>query len=128
MPLQQKNENRIYAWDFILSGGDTIKEKYDDLYEKIKCLCFKRKGVTKRFVVKCDKQLASIFAIRTDFCPLSSEEFKENPNFMGTLTQDYDNGYEASFELHQDETCGDDILICGPDETSIVKVFNFPRL
>lgn len=132
-----------YAWDFVFANGDSIKEKHEDLIEKLGCLCLQKVGSMKSAKVYAHPCIASgilVFADMTvgyEFEAVSSDSYNDGSGVLGKVKHDCGNGYQSGFMLYETKPCEesevfipvrpkkDEIIVEVGEEKHTIKVFNY---
>jgi hypothetical protein len=117
--MEYKMETKIYAWDFILSPGDTIKEKLESLYENV-CMLAKSNIATCVFAKKkiiANIVLCSSMDNKLKIDNLKYEFFIDKKQYLGS--------HKLGFDMYEDQTMDDEISIQASDKRSIIKIFNY---
>lgn len=113
MELREFVDN-TYAWDFILAGGDTIREKYDLLWDAIKMCSWE-----KNMALITNKNLAAIFETRKDFIP-AYKDISCNLTFCGEIA-------ERKCNVYKFDKCDlNEILVINGTKINLIKIFNNP--
>ena len=126
-----------YAWDFAFSEGDSIKEKFDDLLNKISILCVRKLGSDTSVVVSACKEIAGILACSADMHGGQGMDFMPKPSpdgfgegayrLIGFVNNDCGgNGYHSSFSLYEDPQAKNEVVVRIGEEKKIIKLFNYP--
>lgn len=122
----------IYAWDFILSNGDTIKEKMFDLFSKVLTFCVRPIVNQIPVSVICSKEMCAaltVSAVRGNIEFINKyEKLQNGSTWAGQVKKSCGkNGYCTDFDLYEDpKAVKDEIIVCFGDQTSILKIFNYP--
>src|SRR5574343_169843 len=90
--------NNVYAWDFVFSEGDTIKDKYRNLVEILYTLCVRKDGEA---LVIANKELSSVIEVsyfeKEEFIP----EYKELDGmiYVGEIKKNCGDNYISGFRI-----------------------------
>lgn len=123
----KRSKMKTYAFDFVLSDGDTVKEKSERLYEIVSIFCVRAGG--EKMEVRAGKEIGRLLIVaadmnkEADFTP-KYEEQGNGVIFVGQVKKDCQNGYCADFDLYMDLHQTKDEILVGDGTT--VKVFNYP--
>jgi len=122
-----------YAWDMVFTEGDTIKEKYVTLYERIDSIGFiTRNGQDDIPYVICHKDLASIFCVFDGVKLRKNEKIitdfkydnRDDTTFVGHIKTE-GSYVKSGFDLYEDENApNNQILICTKNHKAILYLFN----
>lgn len=123
---------KTYAYDFVFSEGDTVKEKSEHLYEMISTLCV-RKTESGKVEVRAGREIGRLLIVAADmFRHLTPKyEVQEDKSvFGGHIKRNCgSNGYCSDFDLYiGGQQTRDEILVRGIEEDKVVKIFNYPFL
>ena len=116
-----------YVWDFVLSEGDTISEKFENLYENICTFCLHKTELNPA-MVWVNKEIAStLITLHVSYKPIY-ETLDNEQVFLAEFTKNCgENGCCTDFNLYQDIQCPkDEIKIQQDNELTIIKINNFP--
>lgn len=101
---------KTYAWDWVLSRGDTIKEKFADLFQQVELIS----GIHGIPSVRSSKHYCLMFPTMFD-------------------VNDVELSYESGFKVHtpkmdwaEDQDCPVDEIRFGNDV--VLKIFNDPTI
>lgn len=125
-------EQKLYAWDFSLSDGDSIKDKTFDLFNKVSVLCVRSETNKILANISCNKELCAaltVSAVQNNIEFIIKYEKLENARmWAGQVKRSCgNNGYCTDFDLYEDlQLTKDEIVICIGNQTSVLKVFNYP--
>lgn len=123
---------KLHAWDFIFSNGDTIKDKMFDLFSKVSVLCVRSEVDKMPTSVSCNKEMCAaltVSAVRDNIEFINKYEKLENGlMWAGQIKKSCgSNGYCTDFDLYEDPQMEkDEIIICIGNQTSVLKIFNYP--
>jgi hypothetical protein len=129
---KESSTQNLYAWDFILSDGDTIKEKMFDLFSKVCNFCVRPVVNQIPVTVTCSKEMRvvlTVSAVRGNIEFINKFQKLENGTiWAGQLKRSFGkNGYCTDFDLYEDPNAKkDEIIVCFGDQISILKIFNYP--
>ena len=133
-------KTNVYAWDFVLSGCDTLREIYRDLYDKISIFCLRKleDADANLAIVSCCKDISSALSVCVEmagkghlyeprFVP-KYEELEDGKVFCGQIKKECgNNGYCTDFNLYEDpQVARDEVIIRSGDKVTVIKIFNFP--
>lgn len=126
--LKQKVK-MTFAWDFIFSEGDTIKDKYQRLYSIVSTSCVRKNESTEIALVIGSKIASSFIAVcHDDTRMIPKYEERDDIIYVGDFYRDCGgNGYNTNFHLYQDDKLSDEeIIVALGDKVSLIKLFNCP--
>ena len=121
------NVSGTYAWDFVLAEGDTIKEKFENLYGHVRTFCLHSNESKKEVFVVTAKELGSLVVyVKPDELTPKYEQLDNDIMFIAEVKRSCgDNGYNTNFQLFEDKKFAEDeVLICNGNEVTVIKVFN----
>lgn len=124
--LRQK-VTQTYAWDFIFSGGDAIKEKYQCLHDIVSTSCLRENDSKEVALVVASKSNSSFLLVFHEFDEVTyKDEKRDDITFVGEFRRSCgSNGYKTDFHFYQDDKIGDDeIIVVKGNKVSVVKLFN----
>jgi hypothetical protein len=124
-------QNGIHAWDFCFSEGDTIKEKYESLYEMVRTLALHKNGAEAALVFSKKPAVSALtvsadFHSETEFVP-HYKDVAEGVRYIALVERSCgNNGYNTGFKLYEDEAFPEDeVLVVNGDDKKLVKLFNY---
>lgn len=123
---------KLYAWDFVFSNGDTIKDKMFDLFSKVSVLCVRSVANQIQTNVSCNKEMCAaltVSVVRDNIEFINKYEKLENGRmWAGQIKKSCENnGYCTDFDLYEDPRMEkDEITICIGKQTNVLKIFNYP--
>jgi hypothetical protein len=123
-----------YAWDYIFSDGDTIKEKFGRLYHNISGMCVRKLDAKMPAIVSCCREISDGLACYASVDARDEKHFVPQYKKMDDgriLTAEIKNdcgghGYHADFELYEDPKLKNKILIKIGNCTKNIEIFNYP--
>jgi hypothetical protein len=124
----RKNPYNIFAWDWAWSDGDTVKEKFENLYLMIRSLTNRAIHCIMPIVV-CNEPLSLPLALDFDksFIPL----FKKIDDVVclgGYNNILPDPNCINSFDLYKDTYFPDDEILIVSEKIKLIKVYNNPLI
>lgn len=125
--LKQKIK-MTHAWDFILCDADTIKERYQKLYDIISTKCVRENDSDKTALVIASDAVSGFIMVCHDHRNLTYEnENRDDIVFIGDFRRSCgNNGYCTDFHLYRDDKLCDEIVVAVGNEVSVIKLFNSP--
>lgn len=137
------DNSMVFAWDFILSDGDTIKEKSEGLLRTVAPWFLDKADSTKpmgKLIGRRD--FTSVFEVSAIFFGESHDPEKFSFQFItetewqdeeckevrkiGTIRRSCGaNGYCTNFELYVDDKMGDELLAIHHSGHRVLKIFNW---
>lgn len=125
----RKKTNRTNAWDFMICGGDTIKEKFQTLHDIVSNNCLRKNSSSDVAFVIANEQVSSFLNVyHNGDDSIYKNEKLDDITFVGEFYRSCgDNGYNTNFNLYKDDKMNnDEIVVVKGDNVSIIKLFNYP--
>lgn len=120
-----------HAWDFAFCEGDTIKEKYESLYEMVRTLALHKSGKAAALVI-CNHGATSGIVVTADLHNETTffayyQQVTESVRHLARIERSCgDNGYNTDFELYEDKSFPEDeVLVINGNDKKVIKLFNF---
>src|SRR4051812_32397588 len=110
--LRESPPAATYAWDFILCEGDTLREKYTNLYEIVRTRCLRQIAKNTKAFVVCEASLCIglVTTLVEGFTP--KYEKIGDLTYVGDFSQTCGgNGYHTGFQLYEDNRLKDELLV-----------------
>lgn len=116
-----------YAWDWILSEGDTITEKFEGLIKHIRFACFRSIAKEEVPVVTGSGEIGSMLCLTRPLVPYYDAN-PEGAEYLGRAGSTSKNpAFVDSFDIYRDSSVPrDEIRIEAGENSCTFKIFNYP--
>lgn len=120
----------ILAWDFIASGGDTIKENCESLLSLVTGQCLQKNESLLSAIVIASNSICGMLTSGA-MCTFGEQFVPVFKSYEKGLTHAFrynrscgPNGYNTNFDCIEDELFTDEILVINGDKVTLIKIFN----
>jgi len=130
---------KTHAWDFETCSGFSIKEKFESLYEIVSGFCVRNDG--QQVDVYAGNEISTMLSVCIDLVGLTpiykqGKNEKSEVKHLCNFALDFLNGYFKKFDLYEDKSLPNDVLIITYDPKSDaiplkkdvkrIAIFNYP--